>query len=290
MSDEYSTLEGHYRRSVLDLNFARKDAEKACWWSRRRADAQLKQATDDLNDAAQQWAAQLLRDTLTEAWARLSPHTPSWHPLMLRHLPALAEEAAAKATATLQPEDEEHLRPLLTEAAAESIVSENVEQVRLVVDDPTVYVGHDTSPEGEARTVLQHAASGLRARFTFDSAGGFGWVFSKPYSIDPIGPANSAGVDTWPEEYTGRGIGRRLYLLAATLHPSTRWRLQGGLSEYAEPLRTRLHGADPYRWEAPCDWCTERAIAWRGAAPHDFGTHPITPTPPAITPTLVEVS
>ncbi|MDZ5146310.1 hypothetical protein [Microbacterium testaceum] len=138
--------------------------------------------------------------------------------------------------------------------------------------------------------MLQHAASGLRARFTFDSVGGFGWVFSKSYVIRSIDPGDSAGAVTWREEYAGRGIGRRLYLLAATLHPSTRWRLQGGLTEFAAPLRARLHGADPYRWEAPCDWCNERAIAWRGAAPHDFGAHPITPAPPAITPTLVKVS
>jgi hypothetical protein len=158
-----------------------------------------------------------------------------------------------------------------------------------VVDDPTIYLLRTTTPEGNPMTVLQHAASGLRGRFAVDPFDGFGDVFSKPYDIPSINPDNPHDDGNRWELYAGLGIGRRLYLAAAELHPHIRWRA-GIQSPYAAPLRTRLHDADPYHWGASCTWCNERRIIWREADPTELAEHPITPAPAAIAPRIIEVT
>ena len=126
----------------------------------------------------------MLLTEIANAWARTARHSNEWHPRLLEHLPSLAEEAAAKAV--LQAGDDELLHPLLTAAAAEQLARENVERVKRVVDDPTIYLLRTTTPEGSPMTVLQHAASGLRGRFAVDPDDGFGTVFSKPYEAPRV--------------------------------------------------------------------------------------------------------
>lgn len=180
MSDEYYSPEGEYLRRMLNRRHAQREAAAAGGWSRRRALGRLRELeeSDGLDDAAQRWARDLLRTEIANAWARTSQHANDWHPRLLEHLPDLAEEAAAEAA--LQAGDDKLLLSLLTAAAAEQIARENVDQVRRVVDDPTIYLLRGTTRDGEPMIVLQHAASGLRGRFTVDPVDGFGDVFSKP--------------------------------------------------------------------------------------------------------------
>lgn len=289
MSDEYYSPEGEYLRRVLRRRRARSEVAAASWFGRRRAREQLRELeqNDDLDEAAQRWARSILLTEIANAWARTSRHSNEWHPRLLEHLPSLAEEAAAEAV--LQAGDDELLHPLLTAAAAEQLARENVERVRRVVDNPTIYLLRTTTPEGNPMTVLQHAASGLRGRFAVDPDDGFGTVFSKPYDIPSINPDNPHDDGNRWELYAGLGIGRRLYLTAAELHPNTRWRA-GIQSPYAAPLRTRLHNADPYHWGANCTWCNERRIIWRDADQTELTEHPITPAPAAIAPRIIEVT
>lgn len=289
MSDEYYTPEGEYLRRRLNRDRAQREAAAAGWFTRKRAIAQLREleAKDGLEEAAQQWARQLLCSEVVEAWARISPHANQWHPRLLDHLPELAEEAAAAAIEKAW--DDPLLRGMLTAPAAEQFARENVDAVRQVVDDPTIYLLHTTTPDGDPMTVLQHSASGLRGRFAVDQIDGFGDVFSKPYDIPSINPDDPHDNGNLWELYAGLGIGRRLYLAAADLHPGIRWRA-GIQSPYAAPLRTRLHDADPYRWAGHCTWCTERQISWRDVALTDLDQHPITPAPAAIAPRLVDVT
>jgi len=289
VSGEYYSPEGEYLRRVLDRRHARREVAAAGWWSRRRALGRLRELkeSDGLEAVAQRWARELLRTEIANAWARTSRHSNEWHPRLLERLPGLAEEAAAEAV--LQAGDDELLHPLLTAAAAEQIARENVDRVRRVVDDPTIYLLRTTTPDGDPMVVLQHAASGLRGRFAVDPVDGLGDVFSKPYDIPSINPDNPHDDGNRWELYAGLGIGRRLYLAAAELHPHIRWRA-GIQSPYAVPLRTRLHNADPYHWAGHCAWCSERRIIWREAGPAEFSEHPITPAPAAITPRLIEVT
>ena len=288
MSDEYYSAEGEYLRLRLDRRHAQRELATAGWLSRKHALKQLRtlEESDGLAAAAERWARDLLRTEIANTWARTDRNANQWHPRLLEHLPELAAEAAAEAV--LQAGDDEALRPLLTAAAAEQIARENVGQVKRVVDDPTIYLLRTTTPDGDAMTVLQHAASGLRGRFALDTFDGFGDVFSKPYDIPSIDPDNPQDDGNRWERYAGLGIGRRLYLAAAALNPHIRWRA-GVQSPYAAPLRTRLHNSDPYRWAGQCSWCTERQISWRDVDAAELSEHPITPAPAAIVAHLIEI-
>ncbi|WP_125778266.1 hypothetical protein [Antribacter gilvus] len=75
-------------------------------------------------------------------------------------------------------------------------------------------------------------------------------MLSKPYAIDSIDPRrreNPSQRGAGWEQYTGLGIGRRLYLKAAEELPQVRW---GGnsISRHAQWLRRSLHTSDPWRW------------------------------------------
>lgn len=289
MSDEYHSPEGTYLRRRWSRNDAQREAASAGWFSRKFAIARLRELeeNDGLEEAAQQWARQLLCSEVVGAWGRISPHANQWAPRLLDHLPELAEEAAAAALE--KAEDDPLLRGMLTASAAAQFARENVTAVRQIVDDPTIHLLHTTTSDGEPATVLQHAASGLRGRFSINQLDGFGEVFSKPYDIPSINP-EAPDDNGWRWElYAGLGIGRRLYLAATDIHPHVRWRARV-LSAYTAPLRSRLHAADPHRWAGHCAWCDEQRIIWREADPDDFEQHPITPAPAAIPPRIIEVS
>lgn len=289
MSDEYHTPEGEYVRRRLDRRWAQREADAAGWFSRKRAIAQLREleANDGLEEAARSWARELLCSKIQEAWEQISPH-PNWrHPQLLDHLPKLAEEAAAAAIK--ETPDDPLLRGMLTAAAAERLARENVDAVRQVVDDPTIYVQH-TTIDGSDVTVLQHAASGLRGQFTVDRIDGFGTVLSKPFRIPSINPDAPHDDGNGWEPYVGLGIGRRLYLAAVEFHPHVRWRIDY-VSPSAASLRSKLHGADPYRWAGMhCAWCEGQLIDWRTTDSASLEQHPIVPAPVAIPPRIIEIS
>lgn len=288
MSDEYSTPEGRYVRRRLNRALLRDEAAAAGLFSRRKAVARLRELekTDGLEEATQQWARVLLRREIVRAWARISPHANPWDPRLLGHLPTPAENAAAAALE--KAGNDPLLRSMLTAHDAKHIVRENVTAVQNVINDSTIYVLHTLTPDGEPMTVLQHAASGLRGRFAIDPIDGFGDIYSKPYHVPSINPEAPHDDGSHWERYARLGIGRRLYLAAAALYPHARWRVSV-MSSHAQPLRSRLHNADPYRWAAHCGWCQTRPINWRTASPSAFAQHPITPAPAAIVPQLVYV-
>lgn len=59
------------------------------------------------------------------------------------------------------------------------------------------------------------------------------------------------------ERYAGLGIGKRLYLVGASLLPDLRWGASSTQSG-AIGARIALHAADPYRWSTTgCSWCTQ---------------------------------
>lgn len=126
--------------------------------------------------------------------------------------------------------------------------------------------------------VVQHQASGIRARFTREP-GGRGLVFSKPYriaSIDPSTDVITDKVDVAPRwhEYAGLGIGARVYRHGAALMPEVRWRI-AAVSDAASRLRARLHTEDPWRWES--DRCSCRKT-WP-AFPHQAAARAAEHTP-----------
>lgn len=288
MSDEYFTPEGRYVRRRLNRALLRDEAATACLPWRWRAAARLRELekTDGLEEATQQWARVLLSREIKREWAQISPHANPWDPRLLGYLPLLANNAAA--TALGKAGEDPLLRSMLTAPDAVHIVRENVAAVQNVINDPTIYVLHTLTPDGDPMTVLQHAASGLRGRFAIDPVDGFGYIYSKPYHVPSINPDDPHDNGMRWERYARLGIGRRLYLAAADLHPHARWRMTV-TSSHAQPLRSRLHNADPHRWAARCNWCQTRRITWRGASPADFAQHPITPAPAALVPQLIVV-
>lgn len=124
--------------------------------------------------------------------------------------------------------------------------------------------------------VVQHQASGLRARFTREHAG-VGLVFSKPHRIASIDPSTDVitgqPASAW-HEYAGLGIGARIYAHGAALMPEVRWRI-AAVSDAASRLRARLHAEDPWRWES--DRCSCRK-SWP-AFPHQAAAQAAEHTP-----------
>lgn len=285
------SLDQQYARLAAARRSAERAVDEGRWWQRRRrrealARLRRREESDGLDAAAAAWARQLLADEITNAWARRARGANHRDPRLLEHLPGLAEEASADAIEQAGPDP--RLLPLLTVDAAIAIALEQVAKIRIVVDDPTIHFTR-TTIDDKLTVVVQHAASGLRARFTGRLGSSAGVVMSKPWDIPSINPddRDDRGYD-W-ERYTGLGVGRRLYLAAADLAPHLRWP-HGLVSTHAQPLRERLHHADPFRWDdGCCTWCRAHDILWGDAAESDFHGHPIVPAPPRVAPQLIEV-
>jgi len=135
--------------------------------------------------------------------------------------------------------------------------------------------------EDRRTLVVQHQASGLRARFSLLTAdpgdqGEFGGLLSKPYEIASIDPAGDGHPDSW-QSVAGLGIGTRIYLEGARLLPSIRWR-SSAANVYSAAVRRRLHHQDPYTWQySSCDWCLERSgrlSGWAQIPAVGFDNHP----------------
>ncbi len=289
MSDEYHSVEGTYERLRDNRRDAEREAERAWgWWSRKRAAAALRELEekDGLAAAAEKWARILIYEELERPWVQASPPTNPWHPRLLSLLPQLAPTVLSAASA--RPGVDALVRRHLTEQAVTDIAHHEVTKTQKIVQDPRIFVLHGTD-QGDPMTVVQHAASGLRARFTVRAYDGRGTVFSKPYVIRSIDPDDPDHNGQGFERHVGLGIGRRLYLAAASFHPGTRWSTDL-VSDHARPLRSRLHAADPYRWSGECAWCEDRLIFWQTADPAVFAPHPLTPAPAAVTPHLIDVT
>ena len=184
------SLDQQYARLAAARRSAERAVDERRWWQRRRrrdalARLRRREESDGLDAAAADWARQLLADEITNAWARRARGANHRDPRLLEHLPGLAEEASADAIDQAGPDP--RLLPLLTVDAAMAIAHEQVAQIRAVVDDPTIHFTR-TTIDDKLTVVVQHAASGLRARFTGHPGSSAGVVMSKPWDIPSINP------------------------------------------------------------------------------------------------------
>ena len=133
-----------------------------------------------------------------------------------------------------------------------------------------------TDFEGNPAVLVQHVASGLRAKFVITQPG-FGSVNSKPYAIQSIDPNRPGESSDWME-YVGLGIGVKLYQEGHRLMPGVRW-MSSAYSAYSPPLRKKLHASDPYTWSGSCTWCDQKLKAlgiysWQDTNQQFFTNHP----------------
>ncbi len=147
------------------------------------------------------------------------------------------------------------LQELLTAPAVRAALTRQRDRARAVAADREMF----TQKRSDGLLTAQHAASGLRAEFapidTFGArgVGRFGSIMAKHYRIRSIDPS---GAGEHSDYFEGLGIGEMVYLHGAAQYCDVRW--SGGmLSSAARGLRRRLHVADPYIWDGPCDLCAE---------------------------------
>jgi len=164
------------------------------------------------------------------------------------------------------------LLELLSAPAVHAVLTRQRDQVREVAADTELF----TRQRPDGLLIVQHAASGLRARFELDEAqpgvGRFGSIYAKHYKIASIDPSGAEGR---PHLFEGLGIGAMIYRRAAAEYPDVRWR-GGTLTEAAHALRRRLHNEDPYIWAAWCQLCDRHfqdGKDWSQRAREDFPTH-----------------
>lgn len=262
----------------------------------RRLSADLAATSDRMraNEQGGRRLVELAIDVAVRA-RRASSTRHIYDPRALRPIPgSLLDEVHAELLADLVPAGSTitsarespvpaALLPLLTRAHVADVIDASVSSVKAMADDPRFVHDFDS---GCTTFVVQHVSSGLRATFHRDvtpsdpkATGTFGAVMSKAASIAELVP-----VPHDPYAFRGLGIGARMYQVAATLDPSTRW-LRSSVTNESGAVRTRLHAAAPYRWAAPaCAWCVtasnlpdfgQYADTWQRAAPADFLGHPI---------------
>jgi hypothetical protein len=171
----------------------------------------------------------------------------------------------------------EALPPLakrLSPEGIEELIRAEIARRQAIAADPVLLVHHRPAEldkvqahrTGEQWLIVQHQASGLRARFMYHPDKAEGKVYSRPYGIDSIDlnrvEDREDRAPKW-RDYTGLGIGTRLYLRAAQELPNVRWGATS-VSPYAEPLRTKLHTLDPWRWRSRTCTCY---AAWSELTP-----------------------
>lgn len=271
------------------------------WWgvfARRdlRANTRRLQEGADARwaDLPESPVATLASVLVVEAWKREAgrlTNRNAFHPCLdqARHdrLDAMVDRLRTKPVADagpppcdMDPADIPGLLEWLTVDHAAVELQTEADAVRGVAADDRFLTDEFVDDEGNQVLLVQHQASGLRAEFALSTKEpGFGTVYSKPYKISSIDPANPGDSgDSW-QNYAGLGIGTRIYQHAAQLHPEIRWR-SGLPSPYAGAVRRKLHAQDPYTWQcASCSWCGANHIDWSNVDRKDFTGHPTTTTP-----------
>lgn len=202
-----------------------------------------------------------------------------FHPRVLAELDAVADIATTdEFDENYQVTDATRHAPELAARFARPevvrLVLGEVERLQAVARSTVMLVEHQTDEREREVLVVQHQASGLRARFT-RGRNGVGTVFAKPYSITSIDPSQPEddehrAPDWWV--YVGLGVGRRIYDHAATLLPEERWRA-GTQTGAAMALRGRLHTKDPWRWQSRDCSCFAMWDAFSNPAEASVATH-----------------
>lgn len=307
---EPATLEGQVVAWAHQMQIAQaheEEAEACLWWQPLQRRRYLSEAEDRRRWADLVWTAiprrgdnsnpltALAKDLVVSAWDRIAAEIStknSFHPALnadrATAAPAIIKQVAERSlhndphwTRTMPTSEVPGLLDIVTTGFVISTLNQAARHLQAIAADPVLLSREGTRDHGRPILVVQHKASGLRAHFRFDSGTDrrFGSVYSKPYSIESIDPANPGESLTW-ERYVGLGIGTRIYLEGARLSPETRWR-STATSYYAAAVRRKLHTHDPYTWAGECDWCREYNIDWAQATPDAFTRHPITSITPA---------
>lgn len=162
----------------------------------------------------------------------------------------------------------------LNRESIEEYIRAEIARRQAVASDPVLLVQHQPAElntaqshrTGEQWLIVQHKASGMRAQFMHHPDKIEGKVHSRPYGITSIDPDRIEDPQNrapeW-QDYTGLGIGTKLYLRAAQELPEVRWGATS-VSPYAEPLRSKLHAIDPWRWRSRTCTCYK---AWGELTP-----------------------
>lgn len=263
-------------------------------WTRRARER--REAADRLRSAMETDPIGTLARALVEnEWQHLAQYFSNANPNHPR-LDALREMLAPRVAAAARGLPAAHRRDLkfnaaevpglsarLTAEYALAVMSERSEALAKIAADPVMLARPGVKAKAPALTI-QHKASGLRARFVLeDSSPGYGTVFSKPYEINSIDPANPGHCSDW-ETYVGLGIGTQIYLEGERLNPGIRWRTQA-TRDGSRGVRRKLHASNPHTWQdADCTWCNNMTISWDTATAADYERHPRDPQAAAIPP------
>lgn len=165
---------------------------------------------------------------------------------------------------------------LVTKECIEQKVRPVIEERAKIAASSKLIREYAKNVHGQQTLIIQHIESGLRAEFTMNGQG-FGSVDSKSYTLYSIDDNNPGMHVDW-ESVVGLGIGRRIYEEAHRMQPTIRWGA-GMLTPYSRALRQKLHAADPYIWDGPCEWCNANLPVlgvnhWMNATPASFSSHP----------------
>lgn len=285
-------MDAHAAGASVDAARLRLDLTKRRHWrvrrSRRddlaRAVARRDRCASKVRDSDADDVAFALVEQLWNGHAsKLRAKTNPWHPRLEPHRRQLSGKIAQEALAqTVRGSGREAkagdipaLAALLTEPAVRTMLDEHAAKINAVAADPRVETANRFDSDGQSVYVVEHPASGIRARFHLPNPGSvIGSVYSKPYDIAPVDTSHHAD---W-ERYAGLGVGTRIYRYAADRFPAVRWSVQM-TSEYSSAVRRRLHNLDPYRWQSQsCDWCRHHGLAdrqqWEAASEADYEEHP----------------
>lgn len=282
------------QRLVADhriLDQATQELERSPFWAmkeRRRLQDKRSAAMGRIAQAAPKVADMVLQQAFAGIRVEESHRNP-YHREVLSQLDDLSRRTATAALQSKAPTISSaaafgqqwlaysHVAQLLTAERTESLIVRIVNVLREIANDPVFLYRPYITADGTSGYRVQHKASGLRGDFTLSETGRphIGTVFSKPYNLRSIDPDNHPGeiLNDW-ERYVGLGIGKKLYQAAAQLMPETRWQ-SSVASTYAAGARTRLHLADPWRWQGSgCTWCHDHDTLWAEASPEFFADHP----------------
>lgn len=255
-------------------------------WLALRPSKQLRALVDVVDRRMFVWRAEELvpPDRLVEMidplWREVSATgTQFGPPPFARALQEHAEEIAVGVVAAvcerISPEPEPRFEARLYARVLEQL-HEQAARLQTAAADPEMIVldrpasrQRDENDRDQRELIVQHRASPLRAQFTYGGRRQHGVVLSKAYSIASIDPDRPEeeerdwGTGWWM--YAGLGIGRALYERAAVELPAVRWQ-DDSVSFYSRGLRTKLHAADPWRWQSRQCVCRK---AWENLSAED---------------------
>lgn len=172
--------------------------------------------------------------------------------------------------------DYSELAHLITASSLRTLVDGKVAQLHTISQDPAFNIGCWCGQRAGCACssfIVEHHASGLRARCHERAEDGTWGIFPKPWNV-----GSPSGNQEDGQRYVGLGIGRWLYTVAASRRPRARWRADAVIQPAALAVRQALHRENPFIWDSGaygCDWCRDRKLEWGVATQNDFLAHPV---------------